>query len=71
VTFPFHVVRPQQLDLFKRDVGPYLADTYERWLNHDQVATARRRAETAVEVEVDARAGNAAGLRMLLDFVRR
>jgi hypothetical protein len=71
MTFPFHVVRPQQLDLFKRDVGPYLADTYERWLNLDQVATARRRGETAIGVAVDARADNAAGLRMLLDFVKR
>ena len=69
MTFPFHVVRPQQLDLFKRDVGPYLADTYERWLNLDQVATARRRGEAAIGV--NARAGNAAGPRMLLDFVKR
>jgi hypothetical protein len=69
-TYPFHIFSPQML----QGLSPDLIADYHQWLGLPQVAVARRRGETSVEIEIDLgaalRAG-ATGLRSLLDFVKR
>ena len=53
----FHVpiLRRDQYEAFRREVGPDLADTYDEWLKliGDRRTEALRRGETLVEVEVN------------------
>jgi hypothetical protein len=69
-TYPFHLFPPYML----QGLSPDLIEDYRQWLSLPQVAAARRRGETLVEIEIDLgaalRAG-ATGLRALLDFVKR
>jgi hypothetical protein len=69
-TYPFHLFPPYML----QGLSPDLIVDYHQWLSLPQVAAARRRGETLVEIEIDLgaalRAG-ATGLRTLLAFVKR
>ena len=70
VTYPFHIFPLHML----HGLSPDLVESYRQWLGLPQVAAARRRGETSVEIEIDLgaalRAG-ATGLRALLAFVKR
>jgi hypothetical protein len=69
-TYPFHLFPPYML----QGPSPDLVENYRQWLSLPQVAAARRRGETSVEIEIDLGAAlkvGASGLRMLLAFVKR
>jgi hypothetical protein len=53
--FVLPVIRRQDYDAFRRDVGPNLATSYDEWarLLANEVAEARRIGKTVVEAEVN------------------
>jgi hypothetical protein len=70
MTFPFHLFPPYML----QGLSPGLIDAYHQCLSLPQVAAARDRGETLVEIEVDldaARRVGARDLRALPAFVKR
>ena len=54
MVFPLPVIRPEDYDAFRREVGSDLADTYDEWLDlhREQVDEARRRGDPVAEIEV-------------------
>jgi hypothetical protein len=68
MTFPFHLFPPYML----QGLSPGLIDAYHQCLSLPQVAAARDRGESLVEVGLDpARRVGARDLRTLLAFVKR
>jgi hypothetical protein len=53
--FSVPVLRPEQYDAFRRDLGSDLADTYDGWLEfvHKHRSERLRQGGTLVDVEVD------------------
>ena len=53
--FVLPVIRRQDYDAFRRDVGPNLANSYDEWtrLFAHEVAEARRIGKTVIEAEVN------------------
>ena len=53
--FVLPVIRREDYDAFRRDVGPNLSNTYDEWakLLANEVAEARRIGKTVVEAEVN------------------
>ena len=53
--FVIPVIRREDFDAFRRDVGSTLANTYDEWVRllAKEVAEARRNGKTVVEVEVN------------------
>ncbi len=53
--FVFPVIRPEDYNSFRRDIGRHIADTYEEWakLVAGEVAKARRDGKTVIERVVD------------------
>ncbi len=77
-SFPIPLIRPEYYNAFKREVGPDLADTYDKWrdLHAKDSAERIRRGESLVEIHVDPYEfirfvqlrGVAGNLKTLLDF---
>ncbi|HEX4273330.1 MAG TPA: hypothetical protein VHZ32_18200 [Rhizomicrobium sp.] len=77
--FVLPVIRREDYDAFRHDVGPNLANSYEEWarLFADEVAGARLAGKTVVEVPVEyteftrfcAANGKKPNPQTLLDFV--
>ena len=53
--FVLPVIRRQDYDAFRRNIGPNLADSYDEWakLFANEVAEARRLGKTIVEAEIN------------------
>lgn len=53
--FTLPIIRREQYDAFRRDLGPDLADTYDEWakLFADELGKAKRRGDSLVEIEID------------------
>jgi hypothetical protein len=53
--FPVPVIRQNQYDAFRREIGPDLADTYDEWAKRFQesVKDSLMRGDTFVPIEVD------------------
>jgi hypothetical protein len=53
--FVIPVIRREDYDAFRRDVGPTLASTYDEWAKilSNEVAEARRTGKTVVEAEIN------------------
>ena len=77
--FVLPVIRREDYEAFRRDVGPNLANSYDEWTNifSGEVAEARRLGKTVVEVPVEyneftrycAANGKKPNPQTLLDFV--